>query len=51
MVQVSLLLAKLHFTFDMELLKGIDWERESRIHVMWWKPQLPVRMTKIQDIK
>lgn len=46
MVQVSLLLAKMHFRFNMELLhKDLDWEAENRLHVMWWKPALPVRFT------
>ena len=45
MVQVSLLLAKIHFSFDMELLdQELDWEAQSRIHIMWWKPPLPIRV-------
>ena len=47
MVQVNLLLAKLHFMFDMELVnKDLDWEAENRIHVMWWKPALLIRMKR-----
>ena len=46
MVQIPLLLAKLHFQFDMELLnKALDWEAECHLHVLWWKPALPIRMT------
>ena len=45
-MEVSLILAKMHYEFDLELMdKGLDWEAQSRIHVMWWKPKLPVRFT------
>ena len=44
MVETSLILAKLHLAFDAELVRpGQGWEEESRIHVMWWKPELAVR--------
>ncbi|KAI3199307.1 hypothetical protein CBS147311_6036 [Penicillium roqueforti] len=43
-VEMCSILAKLFYTFDLELLdSGLDWEKESRMHVMWWKPSLPVR--------
>ena len=43
---MNLILAKLHFTYDMELVnKNLDWEGQSHIHVMWWKPDLYVRFT------
>ena len=46
MFQTSLLLACLHFCFDMELIdKQLDLEAASRIHVMWWKPELWVRFS------
>ena len=47
LVQVSLLLAKMHFRFDMDMLdKELDWEAKNHIHVMWWKPPLYIRMMK-----
>lgn len=40
---MSLVLAKLLFTYDMELLdQNLDWEAESRHWVMWWKAPLRV---------
>ena len=41
---MNLILAKLHFKYDMELVdEKLDWEGQSHIHVMWWKPDLYVR--------
>lgn len=46
-VEMSLLLAKLHYMYDMELLnKKLDWEGNSHMHVMWWKPALNVHFTR-----
>ncbi|KAJ5788986.1 uncharacterized protein N7518_005997 [Penicillium psychrosexuale] len=43
-VEMCSILAKLFYAFDLELLdSALDWEKESRMHVMWWKPSLPVR--------
>lgn len=43
-LEMSLILAKLNFKYDLEMVnKGLDWERESHMHVMWWKPELRVR--------
>ena len=43
-VEISLIMAKLHYRFDLELVnKSLDWEGSSRMHVMWWKPDLWVR--------
>ncbi|KAJ6134169.1 cytochrome P450 [Penicillium sp. IBT 18751x] len=45
-MEICLILAKMHYNFDLELMdKGLDWEAQSRIHMMWWKPKLPVRFT------
>ncbi|KAK2753895.1 hypothetical protein FQN54_007254 [Arachnomyces sp. PD_36] len=42
-VEMNLILAKLHWTYDMELVnKDLDWEGSSHMHVMWWKPKLSV---------
>jgi hypothetical protein len=43
-VEMNLILATLLFKYDMELVnKSLDWEGESHIHIMWWKPDLYVR--------
>ncbi|KAF7623740.1 hypothetical protein AFLA_007466 [Aspergillus flavus NRRL3357] len=43
-VEMSLILCKLHFQFDAELVNPFqEWESASQLHVMWWKPDLPVR--------
>lgn len=46
MLEISLILAKLHWMYDLELLdKSLDWEGKSHTHVMWWRPKLPVQLT------
>ncbi|KAF9634223.1 Cytochrome P450 [Lasiodiplodia theobromae] len=43
-VEMSLTLATLHFRYDLELVDDkLDWLQSSRVHVMWWKPELRVR--------
>ncbi|KAI1409848.1 putative cytochrome P450 [Hypoxylon sp. FL1857] len=43
-VQMSLVLAKLFFSYNMELLeRDLDWESQSRHWVMWWKAPVRVR--------
>ncbi|OTA96863.1 hypothetical protein M434DRAFT_392544 [Hypoxylon sp. CO27-5] len=49
-VQMSLVLAKLFFSYDMELLdQDLDWENQSRHWVMWWKA--PVRIHAVDALK
>ncbi|PLB51667.1 putative cytochrome P450 [Aspergillus steynii IBT 23096] len=44
MMEISLILAKMHFRFDAGMVNPAQgWESESHIHVMWWKPSLAVR--------
>ncbi|KAF2677436.1 cytochrome P450 [Lentithecium fluviatile CBS 122367] len=44
-VEMNLILAKMHWTYDFELVdKNLDWEGSSHMHVMWWKPDLWVRV-------
>ncbi|KAL5435507.1 Cytochrome P450 monooxygenase orf9 [Paraphaeosphaeria minitans] len=44
-VEMNLILAKMHWTYDFDLVdKELDWEANSHIHVMWWKPDLWVRL-------
>ena len=41
---MSLIIAKLIYTYDMELFdKDSGWEGRSHVHVPWWKPELKVR--------
>ncbi|KAJ4289876.1 hypothetical protein N0V90_011209 [Kalmusia sp. IMI 367209] len=38
-------LAKLHFKFDLELVDTtLDWHGKSRMHTLWQKPALPMRI-------
>lgn len=49
-MEISLIMAKLHLQYDLELVNkdSLDWARQSRCHVMWWKPALNLRFTKVQ---
>ncbi|KAI4861117.1 putative cytochrome P450 [Hypoxylon rubiginosum] len=43
-VEMSLVLTKLFFLYDMELVdRDLDWESQSRHWVMWWKAPVRVR--------
>lgn len=49
MVEMSIILCKLHSQFDAELVNPDQgWESESRLHAMWWKPNLPVRLFPVK---
>ncbi|KAI0556187.1 cytochrome P450 [Xylaria curta] len=44
MLQLSLVFAKILYTYDLEMLNPeIDWEARSRHWIMWWKPPIRVR--------
>ena len=46
---MSLILAKMVFALDMALIdENLDWEKESHVHVQWWKPDLRMRFTPRQ---
>jgi hypothetical protein len=46
-MELNLVLAKLVWSYDMELVnKEIDWINDSKVHVLWWKPELYVRYHK-----
>ena len=48
-MEMRSILAKLHFTFDMELVdQGLDWHRDTEMHTLWRKPDLKVRLTSRQ---
>ncbi|KAF2235990.1 putative cytochrome P450 [Viridothelium virens] len=43
-------LAKLHWTCNFELIsRNLDWHRDSRMHTLWQKPELRVRIKPRQD--
>ncbi|KAM7185510.1 cytochrome P450 [Naviculisporaceae sp. PSN 640] len=44
LMEVYLIVAKMFWKYDMELVNtDLDWEKQSRLHIMWWKPDLMVR--------
>ncbi|KAL9586169.1 MAG: hypothetical protein Q9212_001090 [Teloschistes hypoglaucus] len=46
-MEMNLLLAKMLWTYDLELVnKKLDWLKEGKVHVLWWKPKLFVRFHK-----
>ncbi|MCJ1426416.1 hypothetical protein MMC29_004319 [Sticta canariensis] len=46
-VQIALLMAKLHWRYDLDLVdKNLDWEGQSHMHVIWWKPALDIRFSE-----
>ncbi|KAJ4349462.1 uncharacterized protein N0V89_008077 [Didymosphaeria variabile] len=50
-MEMNLILAKLHWTYDFELVdKSLDWEGSSHLHVMWWKPDLWVKVLPRTEI-
>ncbi|KXJ94939.1 cytochrome P450 [Microdochium bolleyi] len=49
-MQLRLTLAKMFWTFDVELTNGdtLDWERDLRMYAVWIRPEVWVRFTKVQ---
>lgn len=46
LVEVNLIMAKLHFAYDLELRDAnLDWLQQSHMHVMWRKPAMHVRFS------
>ncbi|MCJ1296591.1 hypothetical protein MMC34_008157 [Xylographa carneopallida] len=44
-MEMSLLLAKIFFNFDVQLVDdSLDFEGQSHMHVQWWKPEMRVRL-------
>jgi hypothetical protein len=45
LMEINLLLSKLLLTYEMEAINfsELDWEKQSKVYVMWWKPALQVR--------
>jgi cytochrome P450 len=46
MMEIGLSLAKLVWKYDLELANpNYNWADHVKIHVLWWKPELAVRIT------
>jgi hypothetical protein len=46
---MSLILAKLFWRYDLSLVdENLDLEGQGRMHVMWWKPSMYVRIVPRQ---
>lgn len=44
-IELHTILAKLHFSYDLEFLNtDMDWHRDSRMQTLWKKPELKVRV-------
>jgi len=49
-MELNTILAKLIFTYDMELLNtDLDWNRDSRMVTLWKKPELRCRVTRANE--
>lgn len=45
MLQMTLVLAKMLYTYDMEMLDpNLDWEAQSKHFIMWWKAPIRIRL-------
>ncbi|KAI9368157.1 cytochrome P450 [Aspergillus egyptiacus] len=50
-MEMNLILAKMLWTYNLELVnKDLDWLKEGKVHVLWWKPKLMIRFHKRQDL-
>lgn len=50
-MEMNLLLAKMLWTYDLELVsKDVNWLKDGKVHVLWWKPKLFVRFHKRPDL-
>ncbi|EUC39618.1 hypothetical protein COCMIDRAFT_10305 [Bipolaris oryzae ATCC 44560] len=46
-MELQTIMAKIIYRFDMELVDDtVDWHRDSRMHTLWEKPSLMVRLKK-----
>jgi hypothetical protein len=44
-MEMKTTLAKLYFKYELELVdKGLDWHKASKMHTLWQKPPLLVRV-------
>jgi len=50
-MEMNLFLTKMLWKYDLELMnKDLDWLKEGKVHVLWWKPKLMVSFHKRQDL-
>ena len=50
-MEMNLLLAKILWTYELELVnKEVNWLKDGKVHVLWWKPKLFVRFHKRADL-
>lgn len=46
-MELRVILSKMLYAFDLELVdKNLDWEAQSSAWVLWWKPELNMKITK-----
>lgn len=44
-IEMKTIIAKIIYSYDMELVnRDMDWHRDSRMHTLWSKPELIVRV-------
>lgn len=47
LMEISLIMAKMHWMYDLDLVnKKLDWEGQSHMHILWWKPALNIRFSE-----
>ena len=45
-MELDTVLAKLHWKYNLTLLNPeMDWQRDSRMHTLWKKPELMVKVS------
>ena len=50
-IELSMVLCKLLWTYDLQLVsKDVDWLRDSRMAMLWQKPELRVRVKRRETI-
>ena len=50
-MELDTVLAKLHWKYDLTLLNPeMDWQRDSKMHTLWKKPELMVKVSPRLDI-
>lgn len=50
-MEMNLFLTKMLWKYDLELMnKDLDWLKEGKVHVLWWKPKLMVCFHKRKSL-
>ncbi|KAH0357426.1 benzoate 4-monooxygenase cytochrome P450, partial [Aureobasidium melanogenum] len=48
--ELSLTMCKLHYKYDLELVNtDLDWHKDSKMHIVWHKPEMMVRVKPRSD--